>query len=139
VTTGYLDRLAARTAAVGTVLCVGLDPDVSSLPAGFAPDVSGLERFATLIVDVTTPFAAAFKANLAFYESHGSDGLAILERIRARIPADVPFIADADSAEPTSRVPSRVQNRASSGYVVPQEGHRFIQIHTWLRPADLAR
>jgi len=95
VTTGYLDRLAARTAAVGTVLCVGLDPDVSSLPAGFAPDVSGLERFAALIVDVTTPYAAAFKANLAFYESHGSDGLAILERIRARIPADVPFIADA--------------------------------------------
>jgi len=29
--------------------------------------------------------------------------------------------------------------RVSSGYVVPQEGHRFIQIHTWLRPADLAR
>ena len=28
---------------------------------------------------------------------------------------------------PTSRVPSRVQNRASSGYVVPQVGQRFIR------------
>lgn len=95
MTTAYLDRLAARTAAVGTVLCVGLDPDVSSLPSGFDRNVSGVERFAALMIDVTGPYAAAFKANLAFYESHGSDGLAVLERIRAHIPADVPFIADA--------------------------------------------
>ena len=27
LTTGYLERLAARTAAVGSVLCLGLDPD----------------------------------------------------------------------------------------------------------------
>jgi orotidine-5'-phosphate decarboxylase len=95
VTATYLDRLAARTATVGTVLCVGLDPDVAALPAGFAPNLTGLERFASLLIEATAPYAAAFKANLAFYESHGSAGLAVLEDIRARIPSDVPFIADA--------------------------------------------
>jgi orotidine-5'-phosphate decarboxylase len=95
VTATYLDRLAARSAAVGTVLCVGLDPDLAALPAGFKDDLAGLERFTALLVEATAPYAAAYKANLAFYESHGAAGSAVLERIRARIPADVPFIADA--------------------------------------------
>lgn len=95
MTTSYLDRLAARSAAVGTVLCVGLDPEVRTLPDGFTRDLDGLERFATLLIEATVAHAAAFKANLAFYEAHGSEGLAVLERLRARIPADIPFVADA--------------------------------------------
>jgi orotidine-5'-phosphate decarboxylase len=91
----YLDRLAARSAAVGTVLCVGLDPDVTALPDGFPRDLAGLERFTSLLIEATAPHAAAFKANLAFYESHGSAGSAVLERLRAAIPSDIPFIADA--------------------------------------------
>ena len=38
---------------------------------------------------------SAVKANLAFFEAFGPDGIAVLERVRATIPADVPFIADA--------------------------------------------
>jgi orotidine-5'-phosphate decarboxylase len=95
VTTAYLDRLAARTAAVGSVLCVGLDPDIRDLPDGFGADLAGLERFAKLLVEATAASAAAFKANLAFYEAHGAAGSAVLERVRAAIPADIPFIADA--------------------------------------------
>ena len=95
MTASYLDRLAARTAAVGTVLCVGLDPDADALPPGLGTGVAGAERFASLIVEATAPFAAAFKPNLAFYEAHGSAGLAALERIRARIPTDVPVLIDA--------------------------------------------
>ena len=90
----YLDRLAARSAATGTVLCLGLDPDPGALPRGFSPDVTGIERFAALVLDSALPFAAAVKPNLSFYEAFGSPGLAALERIRARIPADVPVIAD---------------------------------------------
>jgi orotidine-5'-phosphate decarboxylase len=90
----YLDRLAARSAATGTVLCLGLDPDPGALPRGFSPDVTGIERFAALVLEAALPFAAAVKPNLSFYEAFGSPGLAALERIRARIPADVPVIAD---------------------------------------------
>jgi orotidine 5'-phosphate decarboxylase subfamily 2 len=90
----YLDRLAARSAATGTVLCLGLDPDPGALPHGFSPDVHGIEEFAGLVLEAALPYAAAVKPNLSFYEAFGSAGLAALERIRARIPGDVPVIAD---------------------------------------------
>ena len=98
----YLERLAARSAAVGSVLCLGLDPDPANLPAGFSPDLAGVERFAAMIVDSAGPFAAAVKPNLAFWESHGSAGIAALERIRARLPADLPVVADAKRGDISS-------------------------------------
>ena len=91
----YLDRLAARTAAVGTVLCVGLDPDPTALPSGFSADLAGVERFSALLLEAALPFAAAVKPNLAFFEAYGSAGLAALERLRASIPSDVPVVMDA--------------------------------------------
>jgi orotidine-5'-phosphate decarboxylase len=95
----YLERLGARSVATGTVLCLGIDPDPAALPAGFAPDVDGVERFATLLLEAALPFAAAVKPNLSFFEAFGSRGWAALERLRARIPADVPVIADAKRAD----------------------------------------
>ena len=91
----YLERLARRTRAVGSVLCLGIDPDPAGLPPGFSGDLAGIEAFATLLVEAAGPSAAAVKANLAFFEAYGSAGIAALERVRARIPADLPFIADA--------------------------------------------
>lgn len=95
MTAGYLDRLAARTASVGSVLCLGLDPDPASLPAGFSRDLAGVERFARLLIEAATPFAAAVKPNLAFFEAFGSAGIAALERIRASLPGDVLVVVDA--------------------------------------------
>jgi orotidine-5'-phosphate decarboxylase len=91
----YLERLAARTAKVGSCLCLGIDPQPTALPAGFSPDVHGVEDFANLLLNTAGPWAAAVKANLAFFEAFGSAGLAALERLRARVPAELPFIADA--------------------------------------------
>ena len=95
MTTGYLERLAARSASIGSVLCLGLDPDPAALPDGFSRDLAGVERFARLLVEATSPFAAAIKPNLAFFEAFGSAGMATLERIRASIPGDVLVVADA--------------------------------------------
>jgi orotidine 5'-phosphate decarboxylase subfamily 2 len=95
VTAGYLERLAERSAAVGSVLCLGLDPDPAGLPAGFSRDLAGIESFARLVVEAAAPYAAAVKPNLAFFEAYGSAGLAALERIRATIPSDVLVVADA--------------------------------------------
>lgn len=91
----FLERLAARSAAAGTVLCVGVDPDPATLPEGYSRDLAGVEAFAALIVDAAAPLAAAVKPNLAFFEAFGSAGMAALERIRARIPSDVPVVMDA--------------------------------------------
>jgi orotidine-5'-phosphate decarboxylase len=95
----FLERLGARSAATGTVLCLGLDPDPALLPPGFSADVEGAERFAALLLEVALPFAAAVKPNLSFYEAFGSRGLAAFERLRARIPGDVPVIADGKRAD----------------------------------------
>ena len=92
--TSYLERLAIRTKLVGSVLCVGMDPQPETLPAGFPPTLAGVERFCEVLLDATVPFAAAVKPNIAFFEAFGSAGVAALERLRERVPADVPFIAD---------------------------------------------
>jgi orotidine-5'-phosphate decarboxylase len=91
----YLDRLAARTRKVRSVLCVGLDPQPEALPAGFSAKLAGVERFCEVLLEAAVPYAAAVKPNLAFFEAFGSAGIAALERLRGRVPADVPFIADA--------------------------------------------
>jgi orotidine-5'-phosphate decarboxylase len=95
VTACYLDRLAARSAATGSVLCLGLDPVPDALPQGFSRDIAGVERFAALVLEAALPHAAAVKPNLAFYEAFGSAGIAALERLRASIPVDVPVVIDA--------------------------------------------
>lgn len=95
MTGSYLARLAARTAVTGTVLCVGVDPDPEALPDGFPATLGGVEAFSRLIIEATLPYAAAIKPNLAFFEAHGSAGIAVLERLRALVPPEVPFIADA--------------------------------------------
>lgn len=91
----FLERLGRRVERVGTHLCLGIDPDPGALPDGFSPDAAGIEAFSRLLIEAASPYAAAIKANLAFFEAFGSKGIAALERVRAAIPADIPFIADA--------------------------------------------
>jgi len=91
----YLERLSARSRTVGNVLCVGVDPQSEALPAGFPRTLAGVERFCEILLEAALPVAAAVKPNLAFFEAFGHEGLAALERLRNRVPADVPFVADA--------------------------------------------
>ena len=90
----YLERLAARTRGVGSVLCLGVDIQPEALPDGFPATLGGVERFCEVLLDAAMPYAAAVKPNLAFFEAFGSAGIAALERLRGRVPADVPFVAD---------------------------------------------
>ena len=77
------------------MLCVGVDPQPDALPDGFPATLAGLERFARLIVEASLPYATAVKPNLAFFEAYGSAGMAALERLRALVPPEVAFVADA--------------------------------------------
>src|SRR5687767_4604911 len=95
----YLERLGRRTEQVGTWLCVGIDPDPDALPPGFPQDVHGIESFARILVEAASRHAAAIKANVAFFEAFGSAGIAALERVRAEIPREIPFIVDAKRAD----------------------------------------
>jgi len=76
-------RLAAAMEAHGP-LCVGIDPHPSLLDAwGLADDVDGLRRFALTVLEGVGGRVAAVKPQAAFFERHGSRGVAVLEEVIA--------------------------------------------------------
>ncbi|MBO3085566.1 orotidine-5'-phosphate decarboxylase [Cellulomonas fengjieae] len=76
-------RLAAAMGSHGP-LCVGIDPHPSLLGAwGLADDASGLRSFALTVLDAVAGRVAAVKPQAAFFERHGSAGVAVLEEIVA--------------------------------------------------------
>ncbi len=93
-----VDKYKARVEAANSLLCVGLDSDIRKLPARFLADESPQWTFNRHIIDDTAEYAAAFKLNMAFYESEGADGWRQLERtvayLRQRHP-DILRICDA--------------------------------------------
>jgi len=99
VTEAYLTRLARRSGAVGTVLCVGIDPTPEVFPEGWPTGLPGIELLARLIVEAAAPHAAAIKPNLAFFEAFGSAGIAALERVLAVTPPGVLVVVDAKRAD----------------------------------------
>jgi orotidine-5'-phosphate decarboxylase len=73
-------RLVAATSARGP-LCVGIDPHPVLLAAwGLDDDIAGLERFALTVVEALGEEVAVLKPQSAFFERHGSGGVAVLER-----------------------------------------------------------
>jgi len=76
-------------------VCVGLDPEIDTLPPGFERDPDDVLRFVTAIIEATAEFAAAYKPNSAFYEVQGPAGMEVLQASIAAVPDGVPVILDA--------------------------------------------
>ena len=95
----FAQRLQSAMNERRSLLCVGLDPDLSQMP------VRDVAAFNAAIIDAVRDVAVAFKPNLAFYEALGSGGIAALERtvevIRERAPAAL-VIADAKRGDMAS-------------------------------------
>jgi len=63
-------------------LCVGVDPHPSLLSAwGLGDEPQGLDRFALTVVEALAGQVAVLKPQSAFFERHGSRGIAVLERV----------------------------------------------------------
>lgn len=76
-------RLAAAMDSRGH-LCVGIDPHPALLRRwGLPDDASGLRTFSLRVLEATGPHVAALKPQAAFYERHGSAGIAVLEEVVA--------------------------------------------------------
>src|SRR5690606_17412934 len=81
MTFGERLRTAMRTRGP---LCVGIDPHPALLHAwGFDDDPAGLERFGRAVVQALGGDVAVLKPQSAFFERHGSKGIAVLERVVA--------------------------------------------------------
>jgi orotidine-5'-phosphate decarboxylase len=65
-------------------LCAGIDPHPALLGAwGLTDSVVGLERFSLTAVEALGGCVAALKPQSAFFERHGSRGVAVLEKVVA--------------------------------------------------------
>ncbi|MCB0767136.1 MAG: orotidine-5'-phosphate decarboxylase [Flavobacteriales bacterium] len=80
-----------------SLLCVGLDTEEHLVPEHFRAESHPVRAFNEAIVEVTHPFAVAYKLNLAFYEALGDQGWLDLEATISliRSKGDHFIIADA--------------------------------------------
>lgn len=78
-----------------SLLCVGLDSDVSKLPPGLSRDAEGVLDFNKRVIEATKAYTISYKINTAFYEALGADGWKVMEETLALIPEEIFTIADA--------------------------------------------
>jgi orotidine-5'-phosphate decarboxylase len=78
-----------------SLLCVGLDPDLSKMPEGIARTPAGVADFCIRIIRATQDLVCAYKPNAAFFEVLGDEGTRVLRQVREAIPAHIPVIYDA--------------------------------------------
>ena len=92
----FIDKLAAAWRTNNTLLCVGLDPDVSRFPAHLRERADGIFEFCKTIIDATADVACAFKPQIAYFAAlRAEDQLeAICLYLRERYP-QVPLVLDA--------------------------------------------
>jgi orotidine-5'-phosphate decarboxylase len=76
-------------------LCVGLDTDLTKIPAHLQGHPDALFEFNRQIIDATLEHCIAYKINTAFYEAYGLKGWEAMERTAAYIPNTHFKIADA--------------------------------------------
>jgi len=79
-------------------LCVGLDTDIKKIPQHLLETSDPMFSFNKEIIDATAEFSVAYKPNLAFYESMGSQGMISLEKTVSYVKSKYPnifIIADA--------------------------------------------
>jgi uridine monophosphate synthetase len=95
----FFSFLAKRVDDCSSLLCVGLDPHPSDLPA---PTAEAARDFCLHLVKATAPYAAAFKPNAAFFELYGPEGWVALKDVIAAVQAEsdrlgsmIPVILDA--------------------------------------------
>lgn len=128
-------KLEARMDASGSLLCVGLDPELSRLPAESRADSHPLFRFCREIIDATAPFACAFKPNTAFFEAHGAHGWEQLAMVFAHLRAhhgDHFTVCDAKRGDIGST------NRGYVRSVFDELGADSITLHPYLGREALA-
>lgn len=76
-------------------LCVGLDTDLSKIPAHLLDTEDPIFEFNKAIIDATKDFCVAYKPNIAFYECYGPKGWESLRKTLEYIPKNIFTIADA--------------------------------------------
>jgi orotidine-5'-phosphate decarboxylase len=89
VSKSFAERLALALETSGSLVCVGLDPDLNKLPADLSDIPARLHQFDRRVIDATFDLAAAYKPQIAFYSALGAEDQLVLtiRYIRERAPS----------------------------------------------------
>ncbi len=83
----YTEKLSSRILSANTNLCVGIDPRADLIDGD-------LETFVRGVIEEASPFAAAFKPNIAYFEAFGAKGVTVLENCLKDVPKEIPVVLD---------------------------------------------
>ncbi len=94
-----LDKIVKKN---NSLICVGLDSNISKIPAKIRNGKHPQTTFNKSIIDATADLVCAYKPNTAFYEQRGKNGIEALKMtcdyIRDKYP-DIVLIIDAKRAD----------------------------------------
>jgi orotidine-5'-phosphate decarboxylase len=130
-----LQKYEARADAVGSLLCVGLDPDFAKLPPRFHSASHPQFEFNKHVIDATHAHTASYKLNLAFYEARGARGFEDLalttDYLRSNHP-DVLLLCDAKRGD--------ILNTNIQNAIVPFDCFGFdgVTVHPYIGGQTLA-
>lgn len=91
MTISFREKIIAASRDADSLLCVGLDPELSRLPQAIASREKPFYEFNREIIDATAPVACSFKFQIAHYAAEGREqeleqSIAYLRRMHPRIP-----------------------------------------------------
>ena len=95
-------------------LCIGLDVDLTKIPAHLLETEDPIFEFNKAIIDATHDLCVSYKPNTAFYEAYGLKGWQSLKKTISYINENFPeifTIADAKAANiiPKEKVPNEAK------------------------------
>ncbi len=92
----FREKLEKRWEKTGSLLCVGLDPDIDRLPEPARRHRHPLFSFNRSIIDATAEFVCGFKPQIAYYASRSAEDelLMTLDLLRQDF-TEIPVILDA--------------------------------------------
>ena len=93
-----IKQLIQQIKAKQSLLCVGLDTDITKIPPHLLEEEDPIFAFNKAIIEATHRFTVAYKPNTAFYEAHGEIGWRALKKTidyLNRYHPDIFTIADA--------------------------------------------
>jgi orotidine-5'-phosphate decarboxylase len=130
-----LQKFERRAEAVGSLVCVGLDPEIGLIPKRFRDEALPLFAFNRWIIEQTHAYAAAYKPNMAFYEARGTLGLTELEQTMEYLRREHPEIVTVCDAK---RGDIGNTNRGYAVSIFDAMGFDAVTLHPYLGREALA-
>jgi len=98
----FLDKLNKAIIKNNSLICIGLDTDLSKIPKHLLKESDPIFAFNKQVIDATHDLVCSYKPNMAFYEAYGIEGLNSLKKsinyLKTKYP-HIPTICDAKRAD----------------------------------------